>query len=105
MFREGYMSFLRWTHKHAFRVAETGTKKVCGRRGGVGGGKPQGMPLWLPPAIALLNDRSNSDCMCAIHYQNSLGDVSLAVSGQCWATIRTSSHLFFHQTHHFYATI
>ena len=53
MFREGYMSFLRWTHKHAFRVAETGTKKVCGRRGGVGGGKPQGMPLWLPPAICL----------------------------------------------------
>ena len=45
------------THMQSELLQETGAKKACGRRGGAGGGNPQGMPLWLPPAIAWLHDQ------------------------------------------------
>ena len=45
------------THMQSELLQETGAKKGCGRWGGAGGENPQGMPLWLHPAIAWLHNQ------------------------------------------------
>ena len=45
-------------------LQETGAKKGCGRQGGASGENPQGMPLWLPPAIAWLHDQQLTASVC-----------------------------------------
>ena len=50
-------SRLPQTHMQSELLQETGAKGGCGGRGRAGGGNPQGMQLWLTPAIAWLHDQ------------------------------------------------